>query len=203
MQCVAITKGQKRCRKTASFLFCPTHRKHPLILGLILLTFLGSVSGIFRDLVEPLLPKGSVPTSGSGEPAKEPLEIKVPLEFESTWDSDTTLSPMAEIYLIRPASQTEEELVYSAMARVEVPENGATENGEIWIQGGRTTRTTLILPRSEVLSRALTEGGSVLRVVVRNKHGHTFTHSKTMLFDSKSISIPLHFWFRLDFEQIP
>ena len=203
MQCFAITKGQKRCQKDAAFLYCSAHRQHPLILGFMALTFIGLVSGIFRDLIEPLLPTKSASAITSNEPAEEASEIRIPIDLESTWDTDTTLNPAAQIFLTRPSSENRDEVLYSAAARFEVPEDGATINGEIWVPSNRTTRTNIILPRSKVLSHALANGGSNLRITLKNKHGHTFTHTKSILFDEQSVSTPVRFWLRLDFEQIP
>lgn len=203
MKCWAITKGRGRCRRSTKFLLCSTHRKHLLIATLSLLTFVGLISGIFRDLVEPLFL--AKPNAGAAvSDRREGLsEIRIPIQLESTWDTDTRLDSTARIFLTKPGDGEREDVTYSAVARVEVPEGGATQNDDIWIPAYSTTNTVAILPRSQELSNAIQNGGYSLRIVLKNKHGHTFTHMKTILLDERAVYNPVRFWLRLDFEQIP
>lgn len=202
MRCFARTKGRSRCRKNAAFVFCSSHRMYPLTILFSALVFVGLISGIFRDLVEPLLAKGF----GEGPSTDEMVqldEIRVPIELESTWDTDTRLDSAARIFLTKPGAHGDEDVVYSAVARVEVPEGGATLNDEIWIPSYKTTNTFVTLPRAQQVADLLKSGGCSLRIELKNRYGHDFTFSKTVLFDEKVISKPVHFWLRLDFEQVP
>jgi len=54
MRCIGRIKDLRRCKNEAAHFFCRKHRWQPLFAAISLLTFIGTATGVFRDVIDPV-----------------------------------------------------------------------------------------------------------------------------------------------------
>jgi hypothetical protein len=85
MQCCGITGKRKRCRNTATFLFCHQHVWQPLTAVIALFSVIGFIAGFFQDAIKPLAEKWT-----TDEELRKPvsLELKANRRTSAEWEEN-------------------------------------------------------------------------------------------------------------------
>jgi hypothetical protein len=204
MQCFGRTKNGKRCKNEASPLFCGHHKWQPLVFLFSVVTIIGVLGGVYQDVVKPISEEITTVKSNAVEQKLAPVEqIVIPVEIESTWDEYSELDRKAEFYIVRSKSPGMQAVVYSGSAKVKIPKNGLTVNEMISIAPHKTTKTKVILPKSERLQGYLDEGGYEIQLMLFNQYGRVFPHMEQKLFDKEILARGFRYWFRLVINKEP
>ncbi|MES9901690.1 MAG: hypothetical protein ABW168_03290 [Sedimenticola sp.] len=198
MQCVGRTKNGMRCKNEASLLVCGHHTWQPIAFLLSAVTIIGVFGGVYQDVVKPIseeIASDELTTPKNNQAAIE--QITIPVEIESTWDEYSELDRKAEFYVVRSESPGMQTVIFSGAAKVEIPKDGMTVNEMISISPHKTTKTNVILPKSEQLQKYLDEGGYEIQLVLFNQYGRMFPHMEQKLFDKEIIARGFRYLFRL------